>query len=128
MPIDLSNLVGYAAAILTTVAFFPQVLKSWQTRDLSGVSLTMYSLFTAGGLWLVYGLLLGSWPIIVANAVTLALAGLVLVLKVKHGTRPEALREPALGFAIAARRAWRRRSQVRPPTAERGDAGDADRL
>jgi hypothetical protein len=41
MPIDPSNLVGYAAAILTTVAFFPQVLKSWQTRDLSGVSLTM---------------------------------------------------------------------------------------
>ena len=86
MPIDhLADLVGYTAAILTTVAFFPQVLKSWQTRDLSGISLTMYSLFTAGvALWLVYGVLLGTWPIIIANGVTLALAGVVLVLKVRH--------------------------------------------
>jgi MtN3 and saliva related transmembrane protein len=85
MSIDLANLVGYAAAILTTVAFFPQVLKSWRTRDLSGVSLTMYGLFTAGvAMWLVYGVLLGSWPIIVANGVTLTLASVVLALKVKH--------------------------------------------
>ena len=82
---NLADLVGYAAAVLTTVAFFPQVLKSWQTRDLSGVSLTMYSLFTAGvALWLTYGVLLGTWPIIIANGVTLALAGVVLVLKVRH--------------------------------------------
>jgi len=85
MPINLTDLVGYAAAILTTVAFFPQVLKSWRTRDLSGVSLTMYSLFTAGvALWLAYGVLLGSWPIIVANGVTLGLASVVLALKMKH--------------------------------------------
>ena len=85
MPIDLADLIGYAAAVLTTVAFFPQVLKSWQTRDLSGVSLTMYGLFTAGvALWLAYGVLLGSWPIIIANGVTLALAGVVLVLKLRH--------------------------------------------
>ena len=85
MLLDPANLVGYAAAILTTVAFFPQLLKSWQTRDLSGVSLTMYSLFTAGvALWLVYGALLGSWPIIIANSVTLAQASVVLALKVRH--------------------------------------------
>lgn len=85
MPINLTDLFGYAAAILTTVAFFPQVLKSWRTRDLSGVSLTMYGLFTAGvALWLAYGLLLGSWPIIAANGVTLALASVVLALKMKH--------------------------------------------
>ena len=77
-------MVGYAAAILTTVSFVPQALKSWQTRDLSGVSLAMYSLFTLGvALWLVYGVMLGSWPIIVANAITLALAGVVLTLKLK---------------------------------------------
>ena len=85
MPINLTDLFGYAAAILTTVAFFPQVWKSWRTRDLSGVSLTMYSLFTAGvALWLAYGVLLGSWPIIVANGVTLALASIVLILKMRH--------------------------------------------
>lgn len=85
MSIDLRDLVGYAAAILTTVAFVPQALKSWRTRDLSGVSLTMYGLFTAGvALWLAYGIMLGAWPIIVANTITLALAGMVLALKMMH--------------------------------------------
>jgi len=84
MSLDVRDLVGYIAAILTTTAFVPQAWKSWRTRDLSGVSLPMYSLFTAGvALWLLYGVLLNSWPIIVANVITLALAGLVLVLKVK---------------------------------------------
>jgi MtN3 and saliva related transmembrane protein len=85
MPFDLRDLAGYAAATLTTVAFVPQALKSWRTRDLSGVSLTMYGLFTIGvALWLAYGILLGSWPIILANAITLALAGTVLTLKLMH--------------------------------------------
>lgn len=85
MPLDPHDLVGYLAAILTTTAFVPQALKSWRTRDLSGVSLTMYSLFTLGvALWLVYGLLLGSWPITIANTITLVLAGVVLALKLMH--------------------------------------------
>jgi MtN3 and saliva related transmembrane protein len=83
--IALHDLIGYGAAILTTLAFIPQTLKSWRTRDLSGVSLSMYSLFTLGvGLWLVYGILLDSWPIILANLVTLTLAGTVLFLKLRH--------------------------------------------
>lgn len=85
MHTDLRDLIGYAAAILTTVAFFPQVLKSWRSRDLAGVSLTMYSLFTVGvALWLCYGVMLESWPVIIGNAVTLLLAGTVLLLKVLH--------------------------------------------
>ena len=85
MLLDLDNLVGYVAAALTTVAFVPQALKSWQTRDLSGVSLPMYSLFTAGvAMWFVYGVMLGSWPIIIANAITIILAGVVLTLKLMH--------------------------------------------
>lgn len=80
------DLLGYAAAILTTASFLPQTLKSWRTRDLSGISLGMYGLFTLGvALWLAYGVALGSWPIIAANAITLALAGIVLVLKLRHG-------------------------------------------
>ena len=85
MSLELRDLVGYVAAILTTTAFVPQALKSWRTRDLSGVSLTMYSLFTVGvALWLIYGVILGEWPIIMANAITLGLAGVVLLLKVMH--------------------------------------------
>ena len=72
----LHDLVGYAAATLTTVAFIPQTLHSWRSRDLSGVSLGMYSLFSMGvALWLLFGVLLESWPIIIANTITLALAG-----------------------------------------------------
>lgn len=80
------DLIGYAAAALTTASFVPQTLKSWRTRDLSGISLGMYSLFTLGvGLWLAYGLALDSWPIVGANAITLTLAGTVLALKLRHG-------------------------------------------
>jgi MtN3 and saliva related transmembrane protein len=78
-----TDFVGFPAAALTTVAFLPQAWKSWRTRDLSGISLPMYALFTLGvALWLVYGILLGSVPIIVGNAITLALASVVLYLKV----------------------------------------------
>ncbi len=79
------DLIGYGAAILTTAAFVPQALKSWSSRDLSGVSLSMYSLFTLGvALWLVYGILLHSWPMILANLITLILASVVLTLKISH--------------------------------------------
>lgn len=77
--------IGYAAATLTTAAFVPQAWQSWRTRDLRGVSLGMYSVFTLGiALWLAYGWLREAWPIVVANAITLALALLILALKLKH--------------------------------------------
>lgn len=80
-----ADLLGYGAAVLTTASFLPQALKSWQTRDLSGISLSMYGLFTLGvGLWMLYGIAIGSWPIILANGITLSLAGLVLWLKIQH--------------------------------------------
>ncbi|MDO8892728.1 MAG: SemiSWEET transporter [Sulfurimicrobium sp.] len=82
MSAELSELVGYPAAILTTVAFVPQAWKSWRTRDLSGISLPMYALFTLGvAFWLAYGLLITSTPIIIGNGITLALASVVLWLK-----------------------------------------------
>jgi MtN3 and saliva related transmembrane protein len=80
-----TELIGYVAATLTTAAFVPQAWKSWRTRDLRGVSLGMYSVFTLGiALWLVYGWLLQAWPIVFANAVTLGLSLLILSLKLKH--------------------------------------------
>ena len=80
-----TEMSGYFSAFLTTFAFVPQAYHSWNTRDLSGVSLPMYSLFTAGVLgWIVYGLKIGSLPVILANIVTLILACMVLWLKLKH--------------------------------------------
>lgn len=79
------DLIGYVSAFLTTLAFVPQAHQSWKTRDLSGVSLPMYSMFSLGVLgWFIYGVMINSWPIMVANSITLGLATMVLYLKVKH--------------------------------------------
>jgi MtN3 and saliva related transmembrane protein len=79
------DLIGSMAATLTTASFIPQVVHTWRTRDVSGISLGMYSAFTAGvALWLVYGILMKAWPIIIANMITTSLAGFVLFLKIKH--------------------------------------------
>ena len=79
----LQDTIGYLAAALTTGSFVPQALHTLRTRDVSGISLAMYGTFTAGvALWLVYGLVLGEWPIVVANTVTLVLAATILVTKI----------------------------------------------
>lgn len=80
--------LGYVAATLTTGSFALQAWHTFRTRDVSGISLGMYSAFTVGvALWLAYGLVLRSWPITLANAVTLALALSILVMKVRIETR-----------------------------------------
>jgi MtN3 and saliva related transmembrane protein len=80
-----TELIGYAAAILTTGSFVPQAWLTFRTRDVSGISLGMYSVFTGGiALWLVYGVAMGAWPIIAANAITLALAASILVMKLRY--------------------------------------------
>ena len=80
------DLIGSIAALLTTGAFAPQAFKTIRTRDTSGISLGMYMILTPGvALWFVYGVAIGSWPIIVANAVTFSLAATILALKLRHG-------------------------------------------
>jgi MtN3 and saliva related transmembrane protein len=65
---DFDNLLGFIAATITTAAFIPQTYRSITTRDLSGISLGMYATFTFGIiLWIIYGILIGSGPILVAN-------------------------------------------------------------
>jgi MtN3 and saliva related transmembrane protein len=79
------DVIGTIAAILTTGSFVPQVLHTLRTRDVSGISLGMYSAFTCGvALWLVYGVMVMSWPIIIANIITVSLASVVLALKIMH--------------------------------------------
>ena len=78
-----TNVLGSAAALLTTLAFVPQVWHTFRTRDVSGISLGMYSAFTLGiALWIAYGLATGAWPVIIANIVTLAFALCILTMKV----------------------------------------------
>jgi MtN3 and saliva related transmembrane protein len=78
--------LGLLAATLTTLAFVPQVVKTWRTRSTADISLGMFAILTAGiTAWLVYGAVIGDLPLILANAVTLVLAGTILVLKIKNG-------------------------------------------
>ena len=81
----LHDLIGSLAAALTTASFIPQAWHTFRTRDVRGISLGMYSLFTAGvALWLVYGILLVAWPIIIANLITTSLALAILVMKLRY--------------------------------------------
>ena len=78
--------IGSIAATLTTVSFIPQVWRILRTRHTRDISLGMYAIFTAGvAMWLAYGILLGAWPIVFANGITLLLAGTVLAMKIRFG-------------------------------------------
>lgn len=80
--LTLMDSLGYAAATLTTVSFLPQVWLTFRTRNVSGISLGMYSVFTLGVLlWLIYGVMLMAWPLILANTITLLLAVSILWMK-----------------------------------------------
>jgi MtN3 and saliva related transmembrane protein len=86
LPDHIADLLGYIAATLTTSAFIPQAWLTWKTRSAKGISLGMYSVFVAGvAMWLLYGLSLQAWPIVVANAITLTLASFILVMKIRFG-------------------------------------------
>jgi MtN3 and saliva related transmembrane protein len=77
-----ADLVGYAAGAMTTLAFLPQAVKALRTRRTNDISLAMYVIFTLGvASWLVYGLLISSWPVVAANTVTLILAVAILGMK-----------------------------------------------
>ena len=80
--------LGYVAATLTTASFVPQAWLTFRTRDVSGISLAMYSVFTLGiALWLVYGLFIEAWPVVIANVVTFALAAAILTMKLSMGRK-----------------------------------------
>ena len=77
---------GYVAATLTTLSFVPQAAKTIRSRDTRGLSLGMYVVFTVGIVfWFGYGIVLGSWPMIVSNAITFVLAATILGLKLRYG-------------------------------------------
>jgi len=80
------TIVGMVAGVLTTIAFVPQVLRTWRTRSTSDISLVMFLIYVTGIiLWLIYGLMLRDVPLITSNAVTLLFSGTILALKLKHG-------------------------------------------
>ncbi len=80
------TLIGFVAAVCTTASFVPQVIKTFKTRHTADISLLMYAILAFGiTMWLTYGILLKSPPIIFANSISLVLASIILALKIKHG-------------------------------------------
>ena len=82
---DYVTAIGITAAILTTSAFVPQVVKTWKTRSTTDLSFSMYMLMFSGiCLWLVYGIFRKDWPIILANGVSFCLSFVILFFKIKE--------------------------------------------
>ena len=84
----MTDAIGFLAGALTTIAFVPQALKMYTTKSGKDVSARMLLIFSAGViLWLIYGIMIGSVPVILANVVTLILSGTIIVLKIRY-SRP----------------------------------------
>ena len=80
--------LGFAAATLTTLAFLPQVIKSWKRRAVDDLSLAMLVALNVGiVLWIAYGLVIGAFPLVVANVVTLVFPAILLGLKIGVGSQ-----------------------------------------
>ena len=83
---DWTTLVGLVGGTLTTISFLPQLVKIWKTHETKDLSLAMFSTFTVGvTFWLIYGILIGSLPVILTNSITIVLASMILGFKIKYG-------------------------------------------
>lgn len=83
---DWTMWLGMLAGTLTTIAFLPQLIRIWQTKSTKDISLGMFLIFTGGVLlWLIYGVLINSLPVMLANGLTFLLASAILVLKLRYG-------------------------------------------
>ena len=82
------DILGLVATCFTTSSFVPQVWRTWRTRDVSGISLASYAVITVGlALWLVYGVLRGDLPLVVANSVMVVLTAAITVMKLAYGRK-----------------------------------------
>ena len=100
------EILGYIAASLTTLSFIPQAMRTLSSGDTRGISLSMYALFTSGiALWLVYGIFASNGPLIIANAITVVLSGLILQRKLEdHLTEKSNYKKTGPSRSTAKRR------------------------
>ncbi|MCU0893910.1 MAG: SemiSWEET transporter [Rhodospirillales bacterium] len=91
MDVSLATLVGLVAGLCSTSSFVPQVLKAWREGDTEAISKRMYIVtVSAFSLWIAYGVMIESWPIIVFNIASLVLSGAILVLKLRQSRQAAA--------------------------------------
>lgn len=88
MEVSIPEIIGLIAATITTSAFVPQVYKTWKTKDVEGLSLTMYSVFFVGVvLWVVFGYLINSISVFLANFITALLVLLLIIFKIRYSNK-----------------------------------------
>jgi MtN3 and saliva related transmembrane protein len=76
---------GYFAGFLTVASFLPQVIRTWRSKQVRDLHLGMFTLLvTASALWVVYGVIIGSWPVILTNIGMVVLNGSIAIAKVKY--------------------------------------------
>jgi len=81
----MTDAIGFLAGALTTIAFVPQALKMYTTKSGKDVSARMLTIFSVGViLWLIYGIMIESVPVILANVATLILSGTIIALKIRY--------------------------------------------
>ena len=80
-----TEFIGFAAGTLTSLAFLPQVIKVWKTKSTKDISLLMFIILCSGAfLWFIYGIIINSLPVILANAITFVLAIIILIFKIRY--------------------------------------------
>lgn len=85
---DNVTVLGLVAGACTTASFLPQVIKTWKTKSAKDLSLWMFVVFCLGVLlWLIYGIIINSFPVIISNVLTLSMAGIILVFKLRFGNQ-----------------------------------------
>ena len=78
-------ILGIMAGTLTTISFIPQVIKIYKTKDAKGLSIVTFYLFSVGVfLWLIYGIVIREWPVILANGITLILIFMIIIMKIRY--------------------------------------------
>ena len=90
-----TEVIGLIGATFTTMAFLPQVVKTWKSKSVSDISIGLSLLFTVGTIfWLYYGIMINESPVIISNAITMVLTGSLLILKIKYGKTISKKSEP----------------------------------
>ncbi len=102
-PSFLPEVVGFCAGLCSMVSFTPQLIKTWRERDARSISLRMYVVTVTGfSLWVTYGVMIGSWPVMLTNSVCLVLSGLILALKWRFSRPDYVARREGVGEAVGA--------------------------
>lgn len=124
-----ATLVGSIAAVCTTGAFVPQVLRVWRLKSAAEISLATFTAFAAGTFtWLLYGLLIGSLPVILANGITFVLSIVIVVLKLVYGRRgPPSVERPSDRPSLRGGEAPGCRGSERPARSDRTSSRETDR-